>query len=62
MNELTQKCSVCAAPCCALGINNHYLCDSHFDAWLKWPYDERGCGQRMAEFLADAKAQARRSA
>jgi len=62
-NQTPEKCGICFRPCCGLAINNTYLCDAHFEVWLKWPRDERqGAQQRMSEFMADQRAQTRRTA
>ncbi len=50
------KCSVCGAPCVALAINNAFMCDRHFDAWLKHPLDERSYGQRVSGFITTQKS------
>jgi len=50
-----EKCALCSVPCCGMRINQAFLCDSHFDAWLAYPRDERGCGQRMADFMREEK-------
>ena len=55
--DKTQRCGICGVPCCALAVNNTFLCDGHFDAWLALPRDLTIGGHvAMADFVVRAKA------
>ena len=57
------RCVVCGEKCIDMSVNLAFLCDSHFDAWLACPRDPLVGGQvAMTAFVADARAQLRRSA
>ena len=52
-----RKCAVCGIPAPDFAINFAYLCDPHFDGWIKRPRNHNiGGSVEMANYVADEQA------